>query len=339
MLFETLKTLCDMDGMPGREHTIAEYIQEQIKNFVDDVIIDNLGNVIAYKKGKNTAKNKIMLSAHMDEVGLMATGVTDSGYIRFEKIGTLDVKNFLGRAVKANGKIGVIGTKPIHCQNQKERESIPKLDDLHVDIGANNKEDAEKYVSMGDCIYLVSEYKEFGDGFIKAKALDDRAGCAILMEIIKSDIDYDAYFAFTVQGELSNKGATVAANRINPDIAIIIENTASGDVAEVKGFDKIVSLGDGAAISYMDMGTIYDKQLYDLTLKTAKEKNIKCQVKTKITDRNDANVIHKAGNGAKAIAISVPNRYIHSPASVVKKSDVQACLDLALSLLNSVGEL
>lgn len=339
MLFENIKTLCEIDGISGRENLVANHICELIKDLADEVKVDNIGNVIAFKKGKTTPKNKIMLSAHTDEVGMIITGVTEDGSLSIATVGGVNPKVILGRAVKVSGRIGVIGTKALHHLNADERKTMVDIDKLYIDIGATDKEDALKYVALGDSVSFISDYKEFGDGFIKAKAIDDRAGCAILIEIMKQHLEHDCWFAFSTQEELGLRGAKVAAYSVKPDVAIVVETTATGDVCGVSGNERVSIVGDGAVISYMDLSTIYDKGLYDLSFALASKYNIPCQTKTKISGGNDAGAIHVANEGVRTIAASIPSRYIHSPSSVVKKSDVQAVFDIVLKLTNEVGNL
>lgn len=332
-LFENIKMFCELDGVSGRENVIATEIVKQIESVATTVEIDNIGNVIAFKKGKKTPKNKVMMSCHTDEVGMIVTGISSDGTLKFSTIGGINPKVIIGRAVKVSGLIGIIGTKAIHNQTPDERKSVVEIDKLSIDIGANNKQNALQHVNLGDSVNFIGDYKEFGDGFIKAKAIDDRAGVAILIEVLKQDLEYDAYFVFCTQEEVGLRGATVAAYKVNPDIAIIVETTASGDVSGVFDEEMVSVIGEGGVISYMDCHTIYDKDLFDLAFKIAKEKNIKCQTKTKISGGNDAGAISVSRNGVRTIAVSIPSRYIHSPNSVVKKSDVVSTMEIANELL------
>lgn len=341
-LYKNIKTLCELDGISGRENEVREEILKQITPICDEVSVDNMGNVIAFKKGKKAPKNKIMLSAHMDEVGFILTGVTSEGYLKFSTVGGINPKVVNGRRVKVgdNKVIGVIGTKPIHQQSEEERATAVKLKDLCIDIGATDKEDALKYVKLGDSItFDGADYTELGTNSIMARAIDDRAGCAILIEAMKSEPEFDAYYLFCVQEEVGLNGSKTAAYTINPDIAIVVETTASGDVAGVTDYNRVSVVGDGAVITYMDRSTIYDKQLYDLAFKLAEEKNIKAQTKTMIAGGNDAGAIHISRGGVKTVAVSIPGKYIHSAASVVSKTDVEASFEMTLALLNAVGDL
>lgn len=341
-LYKNIKKLCKLDGISGRENEVREEILNDIKPICDSIEVDTMGNIIAFKKGKQTPKNKIMLSAHMDEVGFIVTAVTDDGYLKFGTVGGINSKVINGRRVKVGDKkiVGIIGTKPVHQQNEDERSTAVEIKSLTIDIGAKDKEDALKYVSLGDSVTFEGvEYTELGENSIMARAIDDRAGCAILIEIMKSEPMYDAYYLFCVQEEVGLNGAKTAAYTINPDISIVVETTASGDVAEVTDYNRVSVVGGGAVITYMDMSTIYDKQLYDLAFRLSEEKGIKAQTKTMIAGGNDAGAIHISRGGVKTVAVSIPGKYIHSAASVVSKADVEASFEMTKALLDSTGDL
>lgn len=336
---ENLEYLCNLDGVSGQEDIVVSAIIEQIKPYCE-YSIDSQKNILAFKKGKKTPNKKIMLAAHTDEVGLMITGVTTDGMLHITTVGGINPKVILGRAVRVIGKdiYGVIGTKAMHMQSDDERNSVVPIDKLYIDIGAKDKEDALNHVSLGDTVAFCSEYKEFGDGFIKAKAIDDRAGCAMMMDILKEDLEYDTHFLFCSQEEVGLRGSTVGAYTINPDVAIVLESTASGDVAGVSGDMKVSMLNEGPVVSYRDQSTLYDRELYQRTFELAKENGIKCQTKTMISGGNDAGAIHVSRGGVKTIAVSIPSRYIHSPSSVVKKSDVLDSLKLVKVMLNDFAK-
>ena len=339
MLFETLKTLCALNGTSGREDAVREKILEMITGHCDEIKVDNMGNIIAFKKGAKRRAKKLMLDAHMDEVGFMVTGYTEDGMLRFETVGGIIPTVIIGRsvAVGEKGYIGIIGTKPIHLQSKEERGTVVPADKLYFDIGAENKEDVQKYVALGDAAYFVSDYVEFGDDMVKAKAIDDRIGCAVMVELIQGELEYDTWFSFAVQEEIGCRGAAATAYTVNPDIAICIEGTTAGDVAGVTGDKKVCCVGKGAVVSFMDRGTIYDRPLYQYTRNLADELGIPNQTKTMVAGGNDSGAIHVAAGGVRTVSVSVPTRYIHSPSSVAKKSDMQAVYDLVAALVNRLG--
>ena len=317
-----LKDLCLLNGTSGREEAVRNYIIEKIKDKCE-YSVDALGSVIAFKKGRKAPDKKVLVAAHTDEVGFIVTDITDDGYLRFAPVGGIDAAVVLGRRVDINGIKGVVGAKAVHLLSDDEKKNEPAFDKLAIDIGAADKAEAEKAVSLGDCAYFASDYCEFGDGFIKSKALDDRIGCMLMIELINSDLEYDTYFCFNVQEEVGLRGSGCSAYAVKPDVAVILESTTAADIDGVTGGDKCCVLGKGPVVSFMDGRTIYDKQIFDLAFEVAKENNIKIQTKTKIAGGNDAGTIQKSGAGCRVAAVSLPCRYIHSGSSVVKIGDIE----------------
>ena len=317
-----LKDLCLLNGTSGREDAVRNYIIEKIKDKCE-YSVDVLGSVIAFKKGKKAPDKKVLVAAHTDEVGFIITDITDDGYLRFAPVGGIDAAVVLGRRVDINGIKGVVGAKAVHLLSDDEKKNEPAFDKLAIDIGAADKAEAEKAVSLVDCAYFASDYCEFGDGFIKSKALDDRIGCMLMIELINSDLEYDTYFCFNVQEEVGLRGSGCSAYAVKPDVAVILESTTAADIDGVTGGDKCCVLGKGPVVSFMDGRTIYDKQIFDLAFEVAKENNIKIQTKTKIAGGNDAGAIQKSGAGCRVAAVSLPCRYIHSGSSVVKIGDIE----------------
>ncbi|MGN1482022.1 M42 family metallopeptidase [Porcipelethomonas sp.] len=339
-MFNNLKELCLLNGTSGNEKDVREYIINQIKDYAE-YHVDALGNVTAFKKGKKTPENKIMIDAHMDEVALIVTSVQSDGTLTVEAVGGIEPSVVIGRHVTVGSQAlpGVVGSLAVHRLSKNQREKTPEMSSLYVDFGAKDAEDAEKYVSPGNIVYFSSEYIEFGNDMIKSKAIDDRFGCALLIELIKSELEYDAYFTFTVQEEIGLRGAKTAAFAVNPDIAIAVEATTAADIEGVSGSKKVCSLGDGAVVSYMDRSTMYDKELYNCAFEIAKEKNIRCQTKSLIAGGNNSGAIHIAGNGVRTIAVSAPCRYLHSPSCVVNKNDLISCLEIVKELMKKAAVL
>lgn len=332
-MLELIKELSSLSGISGRECAVRDYIINQIKDYAE-YSVDPLGNLLVYKKGKNPAKNKVMLDAHMDEVGLIITAITSEGYLKFVNVGGIDNRVMLGRAVKVGEKAvsGVIGIKPVHLVDKGAEADIPKLDDLYIDIGAKSKAEAAEYVRLGDAAWFAGDFVEFGDGFVKSKALDDRVGCAILIEMIKSELEYDAWFSFSVQEEIGTRGAQTAAFSIAPDYAIVVETTTAADISGVKDEKRVCLCGEGGAVSFMDRSTLYDRELFDKAFEVAQRNNIKCQPKTMVAGGNDAGAIHKSRGGVKVLTVSVPCRYLHSPGCVIKLGDADESLRLIKAL-------
>lgn len=333
-----LKRLCKCEGISGDEGKVRELIINEIKPYADSITVDNLGNLLVHKKGKNMAKSKLMLSAHMDEVGLMVTDITSDGYIKFDEVGGIDRRVLLGKSVTlGKNKInGVIGVKPIHLCKGEENSRIPELSEMYIDIGADSKEDALKYIKYGDSINFVSDFNVTSDS-ITSKALDDRFGCLVLVELIKSELEYDMDFAFVVQEEVGLRGAKVAAFTVDPEFALVIETTTAADIPEVDENKQVCNLSNGAVISVMDRRTIYDKEMIALAFECAEKLNIKAQYKRAVAGGNDAGVIHSSKSGVRTLAVSLPCRYLHSPNCVVNKQDCENMMMLVSELAENIA--
>ncbi len=336
--YSLLKNLCLLNGISGDEHRVRDFIINQIKDYADNISVDNLGNILVFKKGKNKAQNKLMLSAHMDEVGLMVTDITSSGYIKFDEVGGIDKRILLGKEVGiGSGNIsGVIGVKPIHLTKGDESSEIPSLSDMYIDIGADSREEALKHISYGDSINFISEFTETDDRII-SKALDDRFGCFVLINMIKSELDYDMNFAFVVQEEVGLRGARVAAYSIAPDYALVIESTTAADVPEIDSTKQVCNLSQGAVISVMDRATIYDKELVKEAFECAESIGVKSQYKRAVAGGNDSGAIHQSRGGVRTLAVSLPCRYIHSPSCVADKQDCESVFAITCALANKIA--
>lgn len=333
-----LRDLCLIDGISGREKNVRDYIcniaSGLISNDTDSIKTDPMGNLIVFRKGKKTPENKVMISAHMDEVGFIVSYICDNGFLRFTNVGGVDSKVVCGRAVSVgdNGVNGVIGQKVMHLCEGDEISSCKEISSLYIDIGADSKEEAEKLVSIGDSVHFKSDYVEFGNNKIKAKAIDDRFGCAVMLKMLEAEFEYDTYFAFLVQEEVGCRGAGAAVFGIRPDYAIVLEATTASDIAFVDKENQVCRQGEGAVVSFMDRSTVYDMELFKGAFTLAKDRNIKIQPKTTVAGGNDAGTIHKSCEGVKTIAISLPCRYIHSATCVADKNDMDACYELAKAL-------
>lgn len=291
--------------------------------------MDDLGNLICFRKGRKSPKKKLMICAHMDEVGFMVTYIRSDGTLRFDCVGGIDPSVIIGRRVRV-GKdriSGVIGSTAVHNLSREQREKAPSVDSLYIDIGAASKEEAEKHVFLGDCVYYDSEFTDLGEHCVKSKAIDDRAGCAIMIKLMQEKPDYDTYFVFNVQEEIGLRGSAVSSFSVAPDFAIVLEATTAADIDGVTGEKRVCELGRGPVVSFMDRRTIYDKELYRLAFDLAT-----CQTKTMIAGGNDAGAIHISGKGVRTISVSVPCRYLHSPSSVIDMSDLISSYKLVKNL-------
>ena len=334
-----LKELCLINGTSGDEGAVRDFIIDKIKDLCE-YRVDNLGNLICFKKGEKTPAKKLMIAAHMDEVGFIVTAVRDDGTLSFDAVGGIEPTVIIGRQVRVgkNGLFGVVGSTAVHNLSKEEREKAPKLDKLYIDIGAADKAEAEKYVKPGDCVYFESEYIGFGSDRIKSKAIDDRAGCAIMIKLMQQELKYDTYFVFNVQEEIGLRGSTVSAFSVQPDIALVLEATTAADIDGVSGAKKVCSLGGGPVVSFMDRSTVYDRELYRLAFDTAEKENIPCQTKSMIAGGNDSGAIHISGKGVRTLAVSVPCRYLHSPSCVIDYRDLEDSYRLVKSLMKRVTD-
>ncbi len=332
-----LKKLTEACGVSGNEKEVRELIINEIRNYVDDIQVDKIGNIIAYKKGEIDSP-KVMIAAHMDEVGLMITKIEDSGLLRFTTVGGIDQRVLVSKPVLVGSKKtnGVIGAKPFHLQKRAEWKKALDYKELYIDIGVNTKEEAEKLVRVGDYASFSSSYIEFGDNLVKAKALDDRVGCNILINLLKTERNLSLYGVFTVMEEIGLVGAGPAAYRIEPDLGIVLEGTTCSDVPGIEGHLLATELGKGPAISVMDRTTIFNKELRNMVIDIAKKNNIPYQLRRTTFGGNDSGRIHLAKEGSITATISVPCRYIHSPISVMNKSDFINAEKLLILLIENL---
>ncbi len=336
--YELLERLCKCDGVSGDEYAVRNLILDEIRDYADEINIDNLGNILIKKKGRSPAKNRLMISAHMDEVGFMVTDITTDGYIKFDEVGGIDRRVIPAKSVTiGKNKIsGVVGVKPIHLCKGDEATAIPTFNEMYIDIGAKDKEDALKYVNIGDSINFVSDYTNNGYT-IKSKAIDDRFGCLVLVELIKSELEYDMDFAFVVQEEVGLRGAKVAAYSLDPEYAIVVETTTAADIPEVDAGRQACNLSQGAVISVMDRRTIYDKEMVQLAFETAEKIGVKAQHKRAVAGGNDAGIIHQSRGGVRTLAVSLPCRYLHAPNCVVNNEDCESVMALVAELSKQIA--
>ena len=313
---ELLERLCCARGISGFEEAVREIILKEIRPYADCVEITPLGNILAFKKGKRRAKTKLMLNAHMDEVGMTVTYIEENGLLRFSTVGGIDRRVLCGKPVTVGEHIpGVIGAKPIHLLTSEEREKAVPVKDLYIDIGALTRQEAEAVVSPGDPVTFDSLF-DTTHGIIKSRALDDRAGCVILIDLIKKSLPYDMLFAFVVQEETGLNGSKTAAYIADPEAAIVVESTTAADIAGVPEDKRVCHVGAGPVISFMDRRTIYDRAYYQMAFD-----GVSCQTKQAVAGGNDAGAIHVARGGVRTVAVSLPCRYLHSAVSIISQKD------------------
>ncbi len=334
---KNLKKLTSIDGVSGDEAPVRDYIISLIKDHVDDYYVDNIGNLITYKKGNGNGP-KVMLDAHMDEVGLLVSGINSDGLLKFQTIGGIEARVLVGKRVRVGekGVPGVIGLKPIHLQSPKERSGAVEKKSLTIDIGAKDREQALSNVEIGDRVAFAYDPVEFGDNKLMAKALDDRVGCAVLVELLKHNYESDVYGCFTVQEEVGLKGAKTASFQVMPDLALILEGTTCYDVPDTKEHSMSTLCGKGPALTIMDRSVITDKDFVTHITDVAKVYGIPYQFKKTISGGTNAGRIQVNGTGVKVAVIAVPCRYIHTPVSVMDISDFDNMIKLAQKVLETL---
>ena len=329
-MLNTLKDLCLLNGVSGDEDEVRHYLISRAASCAAHLHTDALGSLTFFKRGKKSTGNKLMLCAHMDEVGVIITHITSKGFLKFDFVGGVDRRVAIGKQVVIGpGKVpGVIGLKAVHLVNREERKKVPKTESLYIDIGARDQESAEKLVQPGDYGAFVCQPEEFGDGLFKARAIDDRVGCAVMLKLLEEDLPLDVTFAFTAQEEVGTRGAFGAAFSVTPKIALVLETTTAADLPGVEPHRRVCAPGKGPVISYMDGGTVYDRELFETLRRLAVENGIPWQTKEYIAGGNDARTIQRTKAGVRVAAMSAAVRYLHAPASVGSVADFENMLKL-----------
>ena len=326
---ELLKNLCMIDGTSGDENAVRDFIINEIKDFCE-YKVDNLGNIIVFKKGKKTPSKRVMIDAHLDEVGLIITSVTSDGFLRFTTVGGINTEVMLCRSVLINGSIhGIIGMRPVHLCSGDGAKKLPKQDSLYIDIGAKSKQEALKVISLGDRAVIKGDYYQNGD-MILSKALDDRIGCAVLCSLIKEESEYDFYACFSTQEEVGLRGAMTAAHRINPDFAISIDVTHATTPDESKGTFKC---GSGAVVC---KGPNIHSSLVTEFIKVLKDNDINYDIEIEGGNTGtDAWAIQVAREGIPVMLLSLPLKYMHTPIETLSIDDCKILSDTLAKFLKS----
>ena len=339
-----VEELCMAPGISGHEEKIAEIIERELKDVADDIEIDKMGNIIATKKGSSKKGPKVMLAAHMDEIGLMVKYIDDNGYLRFSKIGGINDQLLMNRTVvvhSQNGDVtGVIGSKPPHITKAEERNKIIPYDKLFIDIGAKDKEEAENMVCIGDPITFKCFFEEFPNDLIMCKALDNRLGCYVMMEVLKRvDSKATVYGVGTVQEEVGLKGAKVVSYKLDPDMAFALDVTLTGDYPGVQIEEVPIVIGEGPVFILIDAsgrGIMTPKIIRDLLTATGDKEGIPYQLEVSDGGTTDGSSIHLTKEGIPTGVLSVPTRYIHSTVSVASMEDVENTIKLIVAAINSL---
>ncbi|MDO5331143.1 MAG: M42 family metallopeptidase [Bacillota bacterium] len=338
-MLKYLEELCSLNGVSGDEGNVRDYIKQIAEKYADSVKVDALGNLIVFKKGA-VRGTKLMVSAHMDEVGFMVEKITDDGYLKFGMVGGIDPRVILGRKVYVGPYMvpGVMGLKAIHLTTPEERKEMPKVGSLYIDIGCKNKKEAEKLVSLGDYVCFDSDFVEFGNNMIKAKAIDDRFGCSVMLNLLSRKLPQDVTFVFTAMEEVGTRGAFGAAYSVKPKIALVLEGTTAADFAKVSENKKITRVGEGPVLGFMDGSTVYDRGLFEMTRDIADSKKIPWQIKGRIAGGTDGGAIQRSTAGVRVANISVAVRNIHSANTIASLNDIDNAYKLAFEFIKAVSE-
>lgn len=330
-----LDKLTSLNSPSGYEGEVRAFIKSEIEAYVDEIFIDRMGNLIAHKRGNG---KKVIVDAHMDEVGFIITGFNEDGTLRFKSLGGINAKIIPSKTVIIGPKKipGVIGGKPIHLQSSEEKDKGLTYSDCCIDIGAENKEQCKKLIDLGEYAIFDTEYDEFGENLIKGKAFDNRMGCLVLMEALKESYDIDLYGVFTVQEEVGERGALISSLNIESDLGIVLEGTICADMPSVPKHLRATEIGCGPAISIMDLTSVFDEKIAQDIITLAENEDIPYQRRRAIAGGNDGFAIHSKGKGTKVATISVPCRYIHSAVSVASKEDVKNTISLVIAYLKSL---
>jgi len=320
-----LQQLSDAMGVSGNEDAVRKIIADAVRSHVDELRSDTIGNLFAVKKARRARRPfKVMVAAHMDEVGLMIVGHDGSGGLRFRPVGGIDDRVLPGKVVLVGpDRIpGVIGAKPIHLLKGDERKQVVKMDSMLIDIGASSREEAEKLVRPGQVAVFDTRYQKVGRT-ATGKAFDDRAGCAVLVELLRgARFSFDLYGVFTVQEEIGLRGARVAASAVEPDCAFVLEGTVCDDLPKDRDTSPTTELGKGPAITLMDRSVLADRRLVDHLVATADRLSIPYQFKQPGVGGTDAGAIAHAKAGVPSVPVAVPCRYIHSPIARLSLDDL-----------------
>lgn len=332
-LVESLQILSNEYGPSGNEVAVRKRIREMLSDSADSIEVDALGNTYVYRAGGGEAPRlRVMLAAHMDEVGFMVTSIEKSGLLRFRAIGGLEARLLLAkRVVIGEDRVpGVIGAQPPHLAKAGDGHAVPEMDSLAIDIGASNDTDAKSKVKVGDYGTFATRFSALSahesSPTVMGKAFDDRAGCSVLVDLLREQHPVDVIGVFTVQEEVGLRGARVAAFRAKPDAAIILEGTVCDDLPRPEDEDEtpVTRLGAGPAVTLMDRRHVSHPGLLRLLQDSAAAEGISIQYKAPGIGGTDAGMIHLAHEGVPAISVATPCRYIHSPAAILNVNDLTA---------------
>ena len=341
-LVDVLEKLSNTCGVAGREEEVRVLMKKLLKPHVDEVKEDKLGNIIGIRKGKKNAPT-VMLAAHMDEIGLMVKTITKEGFLKFTKIGGIDDRILIAQKVIVHtSKVplgGVIGAKPPHILKEEEKKKVMEADNLFIDIGATDEKDAQKMgVCVGDPVSFDIQFTRVGKDAVMGKAFDDRVGCAILIETLRRlrEVECTVYAVGTIQEEVGLRGATVAAFQLQPDVGMALDVTVAGDTPGVQESETHIKMRKGPAITVTDSGLITHPKVLKWLIDAAEQNKVPYQLETGLGGTTDAARISLSREGVPSGVISIPTRYIHSPASLLSLKDLENTVKLTVAAIKNV---
>ncbi len=336
-----LKELSEAVGVSGKEDAVRKLVLDAIKDHAQEIRIDPIGSVTAIKRGTSDSPLRVMVAAHMDEVGFIVRGIDGDGLIRFSAVGGIDDRILPGLRVKIGDTPGVIIWTPIH---QNREQTVVKINTLRIDIGASGKDEVNGKIKLGDRIAFDSRYMEIGDKMLRGKSFDDRAGCSLLIDLLQDEpYPVDVLAAFTVQEEIGLRGAKVAAQTLNPDVAFVLEGTTANDIPnpnadpdDTLDYNPTCKMQSGPVLSVMDRSMIVNPRLLGFLRATADAEGIPYQLKTQLGGGTDGGSIHMANAGVATAVIALPCRYIHSPTAYLHRDDYDNALRLIKAALRKI---
>ena len=331
-MLKLVRELCGLTGVSSGEDEVRAFLRSRAEPYADDIRTDALGNLMVFKRGARPAGTRLMVTAHMDEVGMIVSSVTEEGYLRVQPVGRLDRRVCIGKRVKVGraGVPGVLALKAFHLVSDSQAKTVPGFDELYVDLGAESRQTALEQVALGDLVAFDSDPAELGDGFWKARALGGRAGCAVMLELLARPLPMDCAFAFTAQAEVGARGAFGAAFSLHPEIGLVLDGAAADGVC--------CRAGEGPALSLADDAGVYDRPLFGLLRDAAQRAGIPWQLRQGPFGATQAGAVQSARGGVRVCGISLPVRYPRTPAEVCAISDLEHMLTLTRAFLERWAE-
>lgn len=335
---ELLKKMSEINAVSGNEDAMRSLIISEIEKYCDEITVDSMGNVIALKKGSERSRT-VVAATNMDEAGFIVSDITDKGYLKFKPVGNIDPRKLISKRVSVGAGVkGIIGMKAIHLQTKSERENVVAVSKLFIDIGAKDKKDAQRQVSLGDYVTFDTEFSKIGDN-IKGKALDRSGACYALIKALSRDYSCDVYACFLTQHEVGSRGAKIAAHRLNADAVVTLSSVETEDMHGCEKDSSGARLGGGASVMFMDKSALADRRMTQSLIDLADKSGIKIQTAAGGHAVSDAGAMQTGAYGKPCVNIAVPCRYSNSPVSIMDADDIESAAELTSLFLNKIGEM